>query len=345
MGMNSLIVVGAGYAGALAAHRAASRGLEVTLVNEGDALVDRIRLHEVIAGTRAAQQARRSLAAMPVRLLVGRADHVGDGVVRLSSGETLAADHVLLATGSTGGVGSWSWAQTHRRAVESLGAGASVRVLGAGLTGIETVTELASSRSDLRVGLVDPRGVGAGLSDPARGYLDAVLDRLRVESCTALADEPADHIIDCTGFTTDTLARDSGLSVDDRGRILVGDDLRVPDHDRLWACGDAAVVEGQPFLRWACASAGPMGAHAADNIVRVSHGRRAEPVSIGFVAKALSLGRRDGLLDWARRDDTPKGHVWTGRRAAYAKELVCRFAVAAPLGWPRSYRWMKGPHD
>ncbi len=276
MGMNSLIVVGSGYAGALAAHRAASRGLEVTLVNAGDALVDRIRLHEVIAGTRAPERARRSLASMPVR---------------------------------------------------------------------ETVTELAGSRSDLRVGLVDPRGVGAGLSDPARGYLDAVLDRLGVESCTAFADEPADHIIDCTGFTTDTLARDSGLSVDDRGRVLVGDDLRVPGHDRLWACGDAAAVEGQPFLRWACASAGPMGAHAADNIVRAIRGRRAEPVSIGFVVKALSLGRRDGLLDWAGRDDTPKGHVWTGRRAAYAKELICRFAVAAPLRWPRSYRWMKGPHD
>ena len=58
MGMNTtehtrgVLVVGAGYAGLLAANRLAGRGAHVTLVNERDTFVDRIRLHEVIAGTR-----------------------------------------------------------------------------------------------------------------------------------------------------------------------------------------------------------------------------------------------------------------------------------------------------
>ena len=56
MGMNTtehtrgVLVVGAGYAGLLAANRLAGRGAHVTLVNERDTFVDRIRLHEVIAG-------------------------------------------------------------------------------------------------------------------------------------------------------------------------------------------------------------------------------------------------------------------------------------------------------
>ena len=71
MGMSSLIVIGAGYAGLLAARRACARGLAVTLVSERDVMVDRIRLHEVVAGIRSPEQATRPLSLRTGEVVVG----------------------------------------------------------------------------------------------------------------------------------------------------------------------------------------------------------------------------------------------------------------------------------
>ena len=49
-----VIVIGAGYAGLLAANRLAARGRRVQLVSSTDGYVDRIRLHEYAAGRRVA---------------------------------------------------------------------------------------------------------------------------------------------------------------------------------------------------------------------------------------------------------------------------------------------------
>src|ERR1044071_1845670 len=45
-----ILILGGGYGGALAAARIARRGVPVTLVDANPALVERIRLHQVVAG-------------------------------------------------------------------------------------------------------------------------------------------------------------------------------------------------------------------------------------------------------------------------------------------------------
>ncbi|MEU8852775.1 FAD-dependent oxidoreductase [Streptomyces sp. NPDC048564] len=72
-----LVVVGAGYAGLLAAKRLARklrrRDVSITLVNASDRFVERGRLHQLAAGQKwAAPSLRQQLSGTSVQLVVGR---------------------------------------------------------------------------------------------------------------------------------------------------------------------------------------------------------------------------------------------------------------------------------
>lgn len=48
---------------------------------------------------------------------------------------------------------------------------------------------------------------------------------------------------------------------------------------------------------------------------------------IGYSAQCISLGRRDGIVQWVTPDDRPKSSAVTGRSAARLKEFICKSAV------------------
>lgn len=343
MGMTKLIIVGAGYAGLLAANRAAPH-VQVVLVNEVPVSVDRIRLHEVVAGTREEDRVLRSLADAVdprVEVVIGRAVLVRPGEVVLHDGRRLTAEHVLVAVGSGAGAGSLAWARDHRDAVAALGAGASVQVRGAGFTGLETAVELAEARPDLRVTLVHDGRPFGHFPASAAAHVAAVLERHAI----TLTDLPtaADHVVDCTGFAYPTLARDSGLPVDPSGRLLTDETLAVPGHRGVWGCGDAVRVAGRAYLRGGCSTAEPMAGLAADQIRRVAAGQAPRPVDVGIALWCLSLGRRDGLIVRTTPEDRPTRVLLRGRPAAAVKELICRFAAYATVGLARWYVGVPGP--
>jgi NADH dehydrogenase FAD-containing subunit len=92
-----------------------------------------------------------------------------------------------------------------------------------------------------------------------------------------------------------------------------------------------------------CVSALPMGAHAGENVRRMLRGEEPAPFDFGFAIRCISLGRKEGLVQFVDPEDAPKAKVWTGRRAVFTKEAICRMTygvVREELRFGvRLYRW------
>lgn len=355
-----VLIIGGGYAGVLAAARLAGGPVETTLVDPRPAMVERTRLHEVAAGRGPPVHPYAALLApLKTRFLQGRAEKVCDDGAWVD-GRFVPADRVLLAVGSAPGPapdGAFQIASLEgalalqARLAEA--PEAAVAVVGGGLTGLELATELAEREPGRAVRLVAP-ALGEDLSPEARAHLLATLERLGVTWVLGsaapslplrLADGapvPGDIVVWATGFSVPSLARDSGLPVTETGRVRVGPTLQVEGHPTIYAAGDAAFTVHRP-LRQSCATAMPMAAHAASNLLREQRGEAPRPMSFGFLVRCLSLGRREGLLQFTDRDDQAVARFWSGRKAVWAKEGILRATVALPalegrLGLPL-YRW------
>jgi NADH dehydrogenase FAD-containing subunit len=361
-----VVVVGAGYAGTLAANRLAGKvpDAEITVVNPRPDFVERVRLHEQVAGTGTAATALTSMLRDGITVRVGAVGKIGDGSVVLDDGAALDFDHLFLAVGSTAApmpgtvpVATWEGAERARAALAALPAGGAVTVVGGGLTGIETASEIAEARTDLRVRLVGAV-LAPSLSSGARDRVRAGLERLKVEIVegtvrevsagsddgpgTVRLESGESHAADLALWAITAgvpdLAAWSGLEVNAEGRVVVDAFLRSVSDPRVFAVGDCAAVPG---ARPSCATASPQGAHAADTLARMLKGRRPKPYSMGYVGQVLSLGRRDGIVQVSRRDDTVRRLYVAGRAAAVTKETVSRDAKYGPR--TARYIWLRGP--
>ncbi|WP_027502424.1 NAD(P)/FAD-dependent oxidoreductase [Rhodococcus sp. UNC363MFTsu5.1] len=357
-----VVVVGAGYAGTIAANRLAKKvpDAEITVVNPRSSFVERVRLHEEIAGTGDAATPLVSMLATGIAVRVGSVEKVGDGNVTLDDGGNVDYDYLFLAVGSTVtplagtiGVGTWEGADQARAALAALPADGTVTVIGGGLTGIETASEVAEARPDLRVRLV-AETVAASLSAGAQKRVHTALERLGVEivngSVSAVDPGPngAVHLRSGAGLDSDLtlwavvagvpeLAARSGLQVNQEGRAVVDEFLRSVTDPRIFVVGDCAAVPG---ARLSCATAAPQGAHAADTLARMAKGRNPKPYSMGYTGQALSLGRKNGVVQASRRDDRLRRLYVTGRVAAISKEWVSRYAKYGSR--TANYAWLPG---
>lgn len=366
------VIVGGGYAGVMAANRLAAsgrQGLSVLLVTPERRFVQRIRLHEYAAGTREdATVGFDTLLHPDVRLVLNRAVRIraAERTVQLDGGGQLAYDYLVYAVGSAAAqapsgaarVEHLRGAAAARGELAALPAGARVAVVGGGYTAVEVAAETARAFSRLRVGLHSAGPVAPRLGGTARRALEKQLNRAGVElHCGTPV--PADGdvrtrldagvVLWCAGFTAPRLAAESGLPVDSDGRLRLDPFLRVPGQDRIYGAGDAGVIDDPAYryLRMSCATALPMGAEAAGNILRALEGRAVRQHDSGFRGLCLSLGRSDGVVQFLSADDSPTRLHLQGRMAAVQKEIICRMT----LRWIRSeakrsgaYTWPTGPH-
>ncbi|MCQ0007527.1 NAD(P)/FAD-dependent oxidoreductase [Actinomadura madurae] len=349
-----VLVIGGGYAGLLAAKRIARQvrrdEVRVTLVNDHENFVERIRLHQMATGQRLPT---RTLAGMVrgtgVRVVVGEVVALDRRArqVRLRTEErsrVIGYDTLVYALGSGAdtetvpGVADHAYSLAdveHARAFASkalrelAASGRRVCVVGGGLTGIETAAELAEFYPDLRVCLVSGEVVGPGLSKGGRAHVRRVMSALEVEirEHAKVKEVTADGLVlvDGTrveagaviwnaGFSVPSLARESGLEVDGDGRALVDDTQRSTTDADLYVIGDAARVigPGGRELRMACATGTPMAVTAADAIADRLTGRIPRGHRFGYIMQTVSLGRGDGLCQFVRPDDTPRRLFFTG---------------------------------
>ncbi|QWF84921.1 NAD(P)/FAD-dependent oxidoreductase [Amycolatopsis sp. CA-230715] len=347
---NQVLVVGAGYAGVCAANRIAAAGIpgtRVRVINPRADFVERIRLHQLAAGTGSATRPLRELLHPDVDLVLSSAERIGDGIVALDDGAELGFDYLVYAVGSTVDpvphghvVGAVTGAERLRSALDVLGPGERVVVSGAGLTGIETATEIALARSDLAVELISD-SVAASLPVRGRKTVSRLLARVGVSVRTGVTvtgthaggvelsdgtSRSTGCTVHTTGFTVPDLARRSGLPVDARGRLVTDARLICPADPRIVGVGDAAAPSGVG-LRMSCQAAIPMGRDGAGAIVAMLTGKEPRAHRVRFVGQAISLGRGAGLIQPSWRDDTPVGPPITGRLAGLLKESVCRWTI------------------
>ncbi|MEU6621047.1 FAD-dependent oxidoreductase [Streptomyces litmocidini] len=360
-----IIVLGAGYAGAYAAGNLARRlspaDTGITVVNAVPEFVQRLRLHQLAAGQEiAAPKLADVFAGTGVRLRVARVTAVDPDrravtVADADGGGELGYDTLFYALGSHGDdrhvpgaaehafdVGSRPAALRLRERLDGLcgrGEGGNVLVVGDGLTGIETATEIAESRPGLSVTLVARGELGARLSAGARGHLRRACDRLgvtvlehteveAVEATRALCADgtvlASDATVWTAGFVVGPLAAAGGLEVTGDGRIVVDHAMRSISHPEVHAVGDSAHAVGDDGLPlpMSCASAGYTAMRATASVVGRLTGRKATHTKLGYVGNHISLGRRDGILQLVDGEGRAKPKYLGGRKAARVKEGI-----------------------
>jgi NADH dehydrogenase len=371
---HKVVVIGGGYAGTLAANHLRMRAdVDITLVNPRPTFVDRIRLHQFAAGTGDARIDYGTLLGEGVRLVVDGATRIDTATrtVRLASGGGLLYDYVIYAVGSTAAIpstvpgvaqfafpiGEFEAARRLRAKLDTVPTGAAVTVVGGGLTGIETAAELAEQGRTVTLacgGILAPAFSAPGRRSVARWLSrhnvvvieDNVVTEVRPD-VVVFADatvRPSAVTIWTTGFGVPELAAVSGLRTDALGRLLTDETLTSLDDERIVAAGDAAAPSGQP-LRMSCQAAGPLGTQAANTVLSRIAGTEPAVIDQALTGACVSLGRRAGMRQLARRDDTVVNAYIGGRMGAAIKEATCRFAVSRirrEARRPGSMAWVKG---
>ncbi|TVL90312.1 NAD(P)/FAD-dependent oxidoreductase [Streptomyces sp. SAJ15] len=366
-----VVVIGGGYAGVMAANRLTQRGdVTVTLINPRRSFVHRIRLHQLVGGTDDAVVDYREVLGESVRLVVDtvtRIDAAGRSVA-LASGGTVDYDYLVYAVGSGSAdpsvpgaaefaypIGTFEEAGRLRPVLDAAPATAAVTVVGAGPTGIETAAELAEQGRAVTLvcgGVLGPylhprgrRSVARRLARLGVTVLDGPDTRVTAVTRDAVRlsggrELPSAVTIWTVGFGVPDLAVRSGLSTDALGRLLTDETLTSVDDARIIAAGDSAAPSGLP-LRMSCQAAMPMGARAADTVLSRIAGEQPETLNQSFAAQCISLGRGDGIFQFANRSDVAVWFNIDGRMGAKLKEVVCVGVVkhlADEAGKPGGYR-------
>ena len=86
----------------------------------------------------------------------------------------------------------------------------------------------------------------------------------------------------------------------DGGRIRIGADLRVAGHERIFAVGDVALIDGYPLPQLA-QPALQMGKHAADQICRLEAGQPAAAFRYRDKGIMATIGYRSAVVELPRR--------------------------------------------
>lgn len=377
-----IIVLGAGYTGAIAAGRLAKRlrreDTAITLVNAEPDFVERVRMHQLAVGQELKPRPFSEMfAGTGVELKLAKVtgvdvDRKTVAVLDANGAEDLEYDTLVYALGSgwhnQGVPGTAEHAHQIagrpgalqlRERLARLDAGQPVVVVGGGLTGLEAATEIAEARPDLAVALAARGGLGDWLSPQGRLHLRKVFDKLgiTVHEHTAVTGVEADRVVTAdgeaipaaatvwtTGFAVHPIAKATALEVTGTGQIVVDGTMRSVSHPDVYAIGDAALVmgPGDKPLRMSCASGVPTAWQAADAIAARLTGRKLPNASLRYFNQCISLGRKEGLIQYVTADDRAVRAALTGRLAAVYKELICKGAVwgvANPmLGMPTRRR-------
>src|SRR5258708_31837849 len=350
------------------AGKVASQHVQIALVNESDTFTERPRLHQFATNQ---EVQWRSLPQMlrrkNIRFIQGRVtsiDHAHHVIVVVDQQHTQDEeyDYLVYALGSVTdrqsvpGVAQYAYtlaasgplsAAALRETLPSVQARAGqIVVSGGGATGIETAAEVASAYPHIKVRLVTREPLALFLGKGVASSIRRRLVRLGVEiidqtSVTAVraqsvvidqgSELACDLCIWTGGFVAPPLAREAGLSVNERNQIIVDPFLRSISHPEIYAIGDAATPAEDPGVRvrMSAVTATIMGAHGSDSLSAVLRGKTPKPLSFAYLGQGIALERHNALGFNNYRHDTPRPPYFTGWLGYLIREGFVRYLAIA----------------
>ena len=379
-----VLVLGSGFAGLWAALGAARRlgeldvpdgTVDVTVVSKRPFHDIRVRNYE----------ADLSACRIPLQDLL---DPVGVGhiaaevteidprtsVVRTAEGVALEYDRLVLAVGSSVAkpdlpglvefgydVDTYDGAmklQTHIAGLSADDPAAHTAVVvGAGLTGIETASELPAMLSEAlgaditpRVILIDHNPhVGSDMGESARPVIEQALADNKVDTMTGVRVTgvgersvtlssgeviPAATVVWCAGMRANPLTAQFGVPRDRLGRLPVDDYLRVDGVADVFAAGDVAVarMDDEHLSVMSCQHGRPMGRYAGYNVISDLMEAPMLSLRIPWYVTVLDLGPAGAVYTegWERRV------VSRGEEAKTTKQTINGKRIYPPLTRDRS---------
>ncbi|MQA09763.1 MAG: FAD-dependent oxidoreductase [Pseudonocardiaceae bacterium] len=323
----TVAVVGGGYGG-IAAAKALDDVADVVLVEPRDTFVHNVAALRGLVDPEWTDRIffRYDELLGRGRVLHDRAVRVDSDAVTVGSGERIAADYIVLATGSgypfpakVDVDDSTSAKEKFRATYDALAQADNVLLLGAGPVGLELAGELKAAWADKTVTIVDPVDdllSGIDFPDKLRAELRRQLHEMGIELLlgTSLRTEPPSEAGEIKTFTATTrsgreivadiwfrcfgvrpitgyLAAELATARRANGHLDVTDELRLPGEQRVFAIGD---ITATPEAKTAKAA----GQHAevvATNIRTLIHGGdELTSYQPGPPSIALPLGPRGG---------------------------------------------------
>jgi NADH:ubiquinone reductase (H+-translocating) len=225
-------------------------------------------------------------------------------------------------------------------------------VVGAGLTGIETASELPQMLSDAlgpaakpRVLLVDRNPhVGSDMGESARPVIEQALadnnvEAITGEGVTAVAEDSVTlssgtvistaTVVWCAGMRANPLTSQLGVPCDRLGRLPVDDYLRVDGVPTVFAAGDvaAARMDDEHLSVMSCQHGRPMGRYAGYNVISDLLGQPMLSLRIPWYVTVLDLGPAGAVYTegWDRKV------VARGAEAKATKQVINGERIYPPL--------------
>jgi NADH dehydrogenase len=385
--LSEVLVIGSGFAGLWAALGAARRldELAVPPGTVGITVLSAKPFHDIRVRNYEADLSACRIALADVLDPAGIA-HVTVEVtgidaqarcVTASTGETYGYDRLVLASGSRVvkpdlpglrdfgfDVDTYDGAIRLQHHLQGLADGppnpaaATVVVVGAGLTGIETACELPSRLRVLfghsaiapRVVLVDHNpSVGSDMGPSARPVIEQALSENGVESRTGVSvaavsragvslssgeQLDAATVVWCAGMRANSLTEQLPVTRDRLGRVEVDDYLRVVGVPAMFAAGDVAVarMDDAHLSVMSCQHGRPMGRYAGYNVISDLFDEPMLPLRIPWYVTVLDLGPAGAVYTegWDRMV------VSRGAQAKATKQTINTRRIYPPMTGSRS---------
>jgi NADH dehydrogenase len=380
--VTAVVVVGSGFAGLWAALGAARR-LDELAVQAGTVditVLSATPFHDIRVRN---YEADLSACRIPLADLldpVGVAHIAAEvtaidaevGTVATADGMTYGYDRLVLASGSRVlkpaipglrefgyDVDTYDGAVALQRHLERLAddlptaAAATVVVVGAGLTGIETACELPNRLRTLfsgsnftpRVILVDHNPVvGSDMGPSARPVIEQALSDNGIQTRTGVSVDAVDQsavslssgeeleaatVVWCAGMRASPLTEQLPVGRDRLGRVPVDDYLRVIGVESIFAAGDvaAARLDDEHLSVMSCQHGRPMGRYAGYNVISDLFDEPMLSLRIPWYVTVLDLGPTGAVYT----EGWDRVVVSTGEQAKITKQTINSRRIYPPL--------------